>query len=39
MEPAQVAWLNAYHKRVYRELAPHLDTVHKLWLRVKTAVV
>ena len=39
MEPAQVAWLNAYHKRVYRELAPHLDAVRKRWLRAKTAAV
>jgi len=39
MEPDQVVWLNAYHKRVYRELAPHLDAPHKRWLRAKTTAV
>jgi Xaa-Pro aminopeptidase len=39
MSPEQVAWLNAYHKRVYRELAPHLDAAHKRWLKGKTAAI
>jgi Xaa-Pro aminopeptidase len=36
MTPAQVAWLNDYHKRVYRELAPRLDRQHKTWLQKAT---
>jgi len=28
----QIEWLNAYHKRVYRELARGLDKDHKQWL-------
>jgi Xaa-Pro aminopeptidase len=36
MTPAQVGWLNAYHKRVYRELSPLLDTDHKRWLKQAT---
>ena len=28
----QIDWLNAYHKRVYRELARGLDKDHKEWL-------
>ncbi len=29
-------WLNAYHARVYRELAPRLDKAHKAWLKKAT---
>lgn len=29
----QLDWLNAYHKKVYRTLAPHLDKEHKTWLQ------
>ncbi|MFH2052453.1 MAG: aminopeptidase P family protein [bacterium] len=32
----QIDYLNAYHKRVYRELAPRLDRAHKDWLRLAT---
>ncbi len=32
----QLAWLNAYHTRVYRELAPRLDKDHKVWLKKAT---
>ncbi|MBK9471431.1 MAG: aminopeptidase P family protein [bacterium] len=31
-----VAWLDAYHKRVYRELAPSLGREEKAWLRKAT---
>lgn len=30
-----VSWLNAYHKEVYKRLAPHLDAAEKKWLKVK----
>ena len=33
MTRGQVAWLNAYHQRVYRELRPHLDGEHRKWLQ------
>lgn len=32
----QVAWLNAYHKRVYKELAPALTRAEKVWLKKAT---
>lgn len=32
----QLAWLNAYHKRVFKELSPHLDKAHTSWLRQAT---
>lgn len=30
--PEELEWLNRYHARVYRELAPHLDEVDRAWL-------
>ena len=36
MSADQVAWLNAYHKRVYRELAPSLARAEKIWLKKAT---
>ena len=39
MEPAQVAWLNAYHKRVYEKLADKLDPSHRKWLKTKTKAI
>ena len=39
MEPAQVAWLNAYHKRVYEKLADKLDPTHRNWLKAKTKAI
>ena len=36
MTADQRRWLNAYHKRVYQELAPHLDQTHRTWLRQAT---
>ena len=31
------SWLNAYHARVRKELAPHLDTTGRSWLQEATA--
>lgn len=39
MTPEQVKWLNDYHKRVYKELAPRLDKAHKKWLKEKTQAI
>ncbi len=44
VEPAfmtkdQVKQLNAYHKRVYQELSPHLDAKHRTWLRKATSAI
>ncbi len=35
----QIDYLNAYHKRVYKELAPRLDKAHRDWLRLATRPV
>jgi len=39
MTPAQVTWLDAYHKRVNAELGPRLDRQHKAWLKKATRPV
>jgi len=36
MSKDEVAWLNAYHKRVYHEVGPLLDKAHRAWLRKAT---
>ena len=35
----EVAWINAYHARVYAALAPHLDRKTRAWLKAATARV
>ena len=35
----EVAWINEYHARVYKALAPHLDRKTKAWLKMATARV
>ena len=35
----EVAWINDYHARVYKALAPHLDRKTKAWLKKATARV
>ncbi len=39
MTKDQIEWLNAYHKRVYRELARGLDRDHKEWLAKATRAI
>ena len=39
MSREQSDWLNTYHQRVYRQLAPRLDKEHKLWLKKATRAV
>lgn len=39
LAPAETAWLNDYHKRVYRELSPHLDRADKSWLKRATSSI
>ncbi len=36
LDPVEVAWFNAYHKRVYKELVPLLDGTHRKWLKKAT---
>ena len=36
MQPEEIAWLNAYHERVYRTIGPHLDEADRAWLREAT---
>jgi Xaa-Pro aminopeptidase len=33
LEPSEVVWLNAYHRRVHRTLAPLLDRSTRRWLK------
>ncbi len=33
MEAAELKWLNDYHKRVEREIGPHLEPAEKKWLK------
>lgn len=35
----EIDWLNEYHRRVYRELAPYLDEEEKDWLKTATAEI
>ena len=39
MTPEEIAWLNAYNERVYRELSPRLPAEVAAWLREKTRPV
>ena len=39
LTPAEIDWLNEYHERVYRTLAPELPSEVARWLRGKTAVI
>ena len=39
MSGEQIAWLNSYHKRVFKELSPRLDKAHKSWLRKATKAI
>jgi Xaa-Pro aminopeptidase len=36
MTAQEVAWLNAYHRRVYRTLSPAMDEPAKTWLAEAT---
>lgn len=37
MQPEEIAYLNAYHERVYQKIAPHLNEEEREWLRSATA--
>lgn len=37
MNDNEIAWLNAYHERVYKTLAPALDAEAQAWLKERTA--
>jgi len=39
MTPEEIAWLNAYNERVYRELSPRLPAEVAAWLHEKTRPV
>jgi Xaa-Pro aminopeptidase len=32
LDASELAWLNAYHKRVMNEVEPHLDVKTRDWL-------
>lgn len=36
MQPDEVKYLNAYHEKVYKEIAPHLNDEEREWLRNAT---
>jgi Xaa-Pro aminopeptidase len=35
----ELAWLNDYHRKVYKKLCPYLDTAQNTWLRKATAEI
>lgn len=39
LDDHEVEWLNDYHRRVYEELAPHLDDDERQWLAEATAAI
>ena len=39
MQPDEIAYLNAYHKRVYEELSPLLNNEEKDWLNVQCSML
>lgn len=39
LDDYEVEWLNDYHRRVYEELAPHLDDDERQWLAEATAAI
>lgn len=39
LDDNEVEWLNDYHRRVYEELAPHLDDDERQWLAEATAAI
>ena len=39
LSPEEKAWLNDYHKTVYRRVGPLLDTAHRKWLRNATRAI
>lgn len=39
MEKDEIQYLNEYHQRVYRELAPHLNDEEKAWLKEACAAL
>lgn len=36
LTPAELDWINAYHRRVYMELADYLTTEEQIWLKAAT---
>lgn len=39
MQPDEIAYLNDYHERVYREISPYLEEEEREWLRRATAEI
>ena len=39
MTPAEIEWLNDYHARVWRTLAPHVEGETRAWLEQATRAV
>jgi Xaa-Pro aminopeptidase len=39
LAPEEKAWLNAYHARVRKALAPHLDASERAWLKKATVAI
>ena len=37
LAPAEVEWLDAYHRAVIEKLAPHLDDDDRTWLEAACA--
>jgi Xaa-Pro aminopeptidase len=39
LAPQELAWLNAYHARVLREIGPELDAADRAWLEAATTPI
>ena len=39
MTPEEITYLNAYHKKVFETLSPHLDEEEKQWLNVQFSIL
>ncbi|MAI98035.1 MAG: hypothetical protein CMH67_00390 [Nisaea sp.] len=37
LNPAERAWMDSYHDRVYQSVSPHLDAADQAWLADATA--
>jgi Xaa-Pro aminopeptidase len=37
LDAGEIAWLDAYHARVLREVGPHMDPVARQWLAAACA--
>ena len=39
LENDQIEWINEYHRKIYKLLAPYLKTKQNRWLEIKTSPI